>query len=51
MIRLYSFHACDACAVLFRSGRHMSDKRNPVLPRNEVVYVWAVKNKCIYVWE
>lgn len=40
---------CDACAAVFQSGRHMSDKRNPVLSRNEVVYVWAVKNKCINV--
>ncbi len=27
MIRLYSFHACDACAA--DRGRHMSDKHNP----------------------
>ncbi len=39
MIRLYSFHACDACAV--DRGRHMSDKHNPGTSKiNASVWKW-----------
>lgn len=40
---------CGTSAAVSDSERHVSDKRDPVLPRNEVVQVWAIKNKCVHV--